>query len=285
MINHSSELCFRTKFHPVDGAVLFSFRLRDAASLEPADFEAACFDIYRRIASAVDSEPSGTIQPVRLWNFIPGILEELGPYEHRYMAFNAGRYRAMREWLGDADLPAQVATASGVGHCGDDLYIHCLASPRHGSAIENPRQRPAYRYSKKYGALPPCFARATLWPSERQGGQLLVGGTASVRGEESFHRGDLRRQLDETFYNLAAVVRAAEGSPCAHLQPEEVRALMRRYSALRVYLVDSDMESTVAQRLSKLLAPDATVEFVRADLCRPDLLVEIEGLVPLNGPD
>ena len=27
--------------------------------------------------------------------------------------------------------------------------------------VENPRQIPAFRYSKRYGPIPPCFARAT----------------------------------------------------------------------------------------------------------------------------
>ncbi|MEO1083189.1 MAG: hypothetical protein AAFY88_03000, partial [Acidobacteriota bacterium] len=245
----------RSATDPSAGIVLLSFRLHDAASLDADDFEQACFDIYRRIIECLEGHPGEHqgLRPVRLWNFIPGILEPLGSHEHRYMAFNAGRYRALRAWHGDEALPEQVATASGVGHRGRHLDIHCLASVQSGRAVENPRQRPAYRYSEKYGQLPPCFARATLWPSHREGLHLLVGGTASVRGEESFHHHDLRRQLDETFYNLAAVVRAAEGTPCAHLQPEEVRGLMRRYRDLRVYVVDPATENEIADRLSRFV--------------------------------
>ncbi|MEM8997103.1 MAG: hypothetical protein AAGF23_20135 [Acidobacteriota bacterium] len=276
------QLECRSAIDPLAGTVLLSFRLRDAASLDAEAFEEACFDIYRRIIGDLTRRSWQELRPVRLWNFIPGILEPLGPHEHRYMAFNAGRYRALRAWHGDEALPEQVATASGVGHAGRHLDIHCLASIRGGRAVENPRQRPAYRYSEKYGHLPPCFARATLWPNPTEGLHLLVGGTASVRGEESFHRDDLRRQLDETFYNLAAVVRAAEGTPCAHLQPEEVRSLMRRYGDLRVYVVDPATEGDIAERLRRFVDPDARVEYVRADLCRPDLLVEIEGVVVLE---
>ncbi|MEO1366060.1 MAG: hypothetical protein AAFX50_02700 [Acidobacteriota bacterium] len=272
----------RSATDPLAGTVLLSFRLRDAASLDAAAFEEACFDIYRRMLDDLGNRAEHELSAVRLWNFIPGILEPLGDHEHRYMAFNAGRYRALRAWHGDAALPDQVATASGVGHRGQHLDIHCLASIRQGRAVENPRQRPAYRYSKKYGQLPPCFARATLWPAPGEGLHLLVGGTASVRGEESLHRDDLRRQLDETFYNLAAVVRAAEGTPCAHLQPEEVRNLMRRYGDLRVYVVDPGMEADIAERLRRFVDPGARVEYLRADLCRPDLLVEIEGVVRLQ---
>ncbi len=33
---------------------------------------------------------------VRVWNLIPGILEALGELQHRYLAFNAGRFHAYR---------------------------------------------------------------------------------------------------------------------------------------------------------------------------------------------
>ena len=263
---------------------LVSYRLDEATGLAATDFEEACYAVYRQLAEDLERSPSS--HPVRLWNFIPHILEPLGRLDHRYMVFNAGRYRALRDWLGSGGLASKVATASGVGHFGRDLHVHCLAAGRPGEPIENPRQVPAYRYSDRFGPLPPCFARATRWQGRRGFGRwLMVGGTASVRGEDSHHDGDLRRQLDETLYNLAAVVRAAEGEPCAHLSPEEVRALLRRYGELRVYLVNPSLQRPVAQRLEALLADAARVEYVHADLCRPELLVEIEGLASLTaGP-
>ena len=41
---------------------------------------------------------------------------------------------------------------------------------------------------------------------------LLVGGTASIVGEESRHVGHLEEQANETFRNLASVVASAAGT-------------------------------------------------------------------------
>ena len=88
-----------------------------------------------------------------------------------------------------------------------------MAAGLPGKPVENPRQRAAYRYSGKYGPLPPCFARATLVPGTRAAERtLLIGGTASVCGEASVHAGDLVAQTAETFRNLDALIRAAGGT-------------------------------------------------------------------------
>ncbi|MEM6796734.1 MAG: hypothetical protein AAF725_22365, partial [Acidobacteriota bacterium] len=201
------------------------------------------------------------------------------------MVFNAGRFRALREWFGVEAMDARIATASGVGHHGRDFVVHCLSADNAGEPVENPRQTPAYRYSERFGPMPPCFARATRWRRGDGSPWLMVGGTASVRGEISCHHEDLRRQLDETFYNLAAVVRSARGIDCARLQPADVRSLLREYEDLRVYFVVPEQREAIARRLRGLISPRARLEFVHVDLCRPDLLVEIEGLVPLGGRD
>ena len=70
--------------------------------------------------------------------------------------------------------------------------------------MANPRQIAPYRYSKRFGPLPPCFARATVLPAEAgTARKILVGGTASIRGEESIYLDDIRLQTSETFHNLA----------------------------------------------------------------------------------
>lgn len=261
------------------GLFLASYCLSGALHLEESAFERACYQLYRHLADELAVRSAR--YPVRLWNFIPGILEPLGDLEHRYMVFNAGRFRALRDWLGADAMPSQVATASGVGHFGEDLWLHCLASDRPGQPVENPRQTPAYNYSAKYGPLPPCFARATRWTLDDEPPWLLVGGTASVRGEESCHEEDLRRQLDETLYNLAAVVRAGHGNVCPSLSPEDVRDALRRYQELRIYIVEPEMEAAITEKLRYVLPLETELEFVHAELCRPELLVEIEGIAAL----
>lgn len=255
------------------GFCFASVRVRNARELDRASLRAATAFAYRRIEAElrVRSAP----HPVRLWNHIPGIHEPMGEEQDRYMVFNAGRYEALSAWFGRDTFDTRVATASGVGHDGQDLVIHCLAADRAGRAVDNPRQVRPYDYSSKFGPLPPCFARATVL--ERDGGAplLLVGGTASIVGEESVHLGDLERQTDETLTNLAVLVRAATGQDSGAGDRAEALA---RYREVRVYFPHPPHRETLQVLLAEAFPGVAAIEWVRADLCRPELLVEIEGI-------
>jgi chorismate lyase/3-hydroxybenzoate synthase len=237
---------------------LASARVSDARGLGREVFQAATARAYGQIRSELRA--LGAVHPVRLWNHIPGIHEPMGDGLDRYMVFNAGRYEALSEWFGgDQAFDTRIASASGVGHQGRDLVIHCLASDRPGRAVDNPRQTAPYRYSRKYGPLPPCFARATRIDA---GGQplVLVGGTASIVGEESVHLGDLARQTEETLTNLATL------------------APLAGYRDVRVYYPEPERLDELRFLLEDAFPAADRVEWVRADLCRSELLVEIEGI-------
>ena len=223
-----------------EGFCLLSVRAEGVRGLGRTDFQAVTTRAYRCIAAEL---PEG-YQPVRLWNHIPGIHDDLrdpgGEGLDRYMVFNAGRFEALAEWLGRESFDTRIASASGVGHGGQDLVLHCLAADQPGRAVANPRQTAPYRYSQKYGPHPPCFARATVIepPAGARGAPplVLVGGTASIVGEESLHPGDLARQTDETLTNLAVLLRAAAGAPAP--AAGERAAILAGFRELRVYVPD-----------------------------------------------
>lgn len=265
------------------GYRLLSYRVPEAVDLSAAEFETTCAAIYRHLAADLAAAAAAR-HPIRLWNFIPQILSPLGGLKHRYMVFNAGRFDALSAWLGgEGGLDRSVATASGVGHQGRDLLIHCLASEVAGEPVENPRQVSSYRYSRRYGPKPPCFARATRFRPPDAEPWLLVGGTASVVGEDSQHETCLRQQLRETLLNLVAVVHAG-GAPAGEpdLSGDDlVRELIQRFRHLRVYYVRQEDRRFLGEELTQRLDAGTELEWVRADLCRPELLVEIEGVADL----
>jgi chorismate lyase/3-hydroxybenzoate synthase len=218
--------------------------------------------------------------PVRFWAFVPGIHDDLGAGLDRYMVFNAGRYGAYSAHFG---LPTSfgrlVPTASTVGGGGEQLVLHCLAADEPGLPVENHRQIPAYRYSRRFGPIPPCFARATLLHGQAQEPLLLVGGTASITGEESCHLGHLEEQSLETFRNLASVVASASGSTL----PEETRAdglgpWLAAFRELRIYHPHRADREAILGLVQASFPSLRRVELLQASLCRPELLIEIEGL-------
>ncbi len=244
-----------------------------AHRLSPDTLHVRVRDAYLAVAAALNAQQR---HPVRFWNFVPHIHSPSGEGLDRYMVFNGGRFAACEHWHGSPNaFDHTLAAASGVGILGEALAIHCLAADDAGEPVENPRQVPAYRYSRRYGPRPPCFARATRLARPVDGATwLLVAGTASIRGELTVHAGDVDAQTIETLDNLDALLAAAE----AREGSGDRRA---RVTSLRVYIVRPDDCAVVRDRIEERYGHVPHMEFAQAELCRSDLLVEIEGIAEL----
>ncbi|KAF1723703.1 MAG: pteridine-dependent deoxygenase [Pseudoxanthomonas sp.] len=203
---------------------------------------------------------------LRIWNYFDAITLGEGDGE-RYRQFCVGRVQG----LGDVDtrtLPAATAIGSRDGR--RVLQVYWLAAREPGLPLENPRQVSAYRYPREYGPQSPTFARALLPPSPRV--PLLLSGTASIVGHASQHADSLRAQLDETLTNLDSLLGAArERAPT--LSPH-----LDGTSRLKVYVRDAADADAVAAQLEARLGTRVPWLMLHADVCRRELLVEIEGM-------
>jgi chorismate lyase/3-hydroxybenzoate synthase len=244
----------------------------NAVDLGTADFQRLVRRVYRVVYERLDDLEE--LHPLRFWNFIPDIHHVEPDGRERYEVFNAGRFEAFTDWYRTPRFGPRMIAASGVDPRGPDLVVQALAAAWPGRGLENPRQRPAYRYSKKYGPLPPCFARATLvedGPEERR--MMIVAGTSSVVGESSCHPGDVEKQLEETCTNLEHLVALADRRTSSPLS---------RFEELRVYVMDSESQDRLVERMVECFPGLDRIELMPADLCRADLLVEIEGVLRLG---
>lgn len=240
-------------------------RIRDAVHLDADTLREKVASAYRGIIASLERIDR---HPARFWNFIPDIGAPMVDGLDRYMVFNAGRHDAYGEHSG-----AQ-GTASAVGIKGSDLSIHCLALEEPGTPIENPRQTPAWQYSERYGPLPPCFSRATsVYLAGRR--TLLIGGTASVVGEDSRHAGEFDAQVEETLLNLEALIRTADGNST------DGSAALHRLVDLRVYVTSASHAERVRAVLVGRCPRARTIAVALAQVCRPELLVEVEGIAEL----
>lgn len=211
---------------------------------------------------------------LRIWNSIPDINVDDGGLE-RYRRFNLQRFRAFRE----ARLPTHTGApaATALGTFGGPLTLHFLAARQGSIAIENPRQVSAYDYPDQYGPRAPNFSRAALWRGATADADILfISGTASIVGHETRHRGDVVAQTHETMANLDAVLTQAkqlaqgEGGAWSGLSIADlsIKTYVRHradYAAVRCALAERGVD--VDQAL-----------FLHADICRADLLVEIEAV-------
>jgi chorismate lyase/3-hydroxybenzoate synthase len=208
---------------------------------------------------------------LRAWNYFPDITGGEGEAE-RYRRFNAGRYAAVGLRSGTGHLPAASAMGTDTG----GFVLCCLAGKRGAAQIENPRQTSAFAYPAKFGLRSPLFARATLL-ANGPGAQLLVSGTASIVGSESLHVGDPLRQLEETARNFEALVETAQQAEGGRL-----RATTVRLESLKVYLRNGTDYERLLPNVRRLFPADEKPLMLRADMCRPELLIEIEGTYDLE---
>ncbi len=204
----------------------------------------------------------GFTAPLRFWNYIDAITVGDGDDE-RYRGFNRGRAAGIAGRLDR--YPA--ATAIGRHDGSRRLQVYWLAGRMPGRGIENPRQVSAFHYPRQYGPQPPSFARATL---ADDGLPLLISGTASVVGHASVHPGDLDAQLGETLRNIDSLIGVARQ------QRPALPSALGSHSLVKVYVRNREDMPRVEARLRERLAPETPLLLLHAEVCRRELLVEID---------
>jgi len=210
----------------------------------------------------------GEFQLARVWNYLGGINEGRDDHE-RYRQFSIGRAKAFEAHHIPCDC-SPVGTAIG-GTAAFGLRIVGLASKAKFHPVENPRQVSAFDYPRRYGPRSPRFSRSGI--VDMEGSTLyLVSGTAAVLGHESVFPYDTASQIEATLDNLEALSNAASG---LSRSGSEVRIVSG--SCLRVYVRKESDYPLVHRAVSERLpAPECRALYLRGDICRRELMVEIE---------
>ena len=188
-------------------------------------------------------------------------------------AFYAGHF-------GKAGFPA----ATGIGMDQGGVLIEFVAI-RPGTArtlpLDNPLQISAHAYSEKILAggvytdkKTPKFERARYF--ELFGKKLIfISGTASIRGEKTVGIGDPAEQTKVTIQNISRLYSPQMLSRISknNLQP--------KYGHARVY-VKNPHDFPAIKKMFRRYFGRLPVVYLIADICREELLVEIEGKVILE---
>jgi chorismate lyase/3-hydroxybenzoate synthase len=245
-----------------DGRVLFgSVQLQQAPHVP---LEALAAQAYTEIFDFVSRR--GYRHLWRVWHYFPQINDPENGLE-RYRCFNIGRHEAFVA-SGRSISEEGVPAASALGSDSGPLVIYFLAGRQGGQAIDNPRQISAYRYPDKYGPRSPTFARAMLATlGQRQ--CFFISGTASIVGYETVHKGDVERQTQETLLNIRTLLQ--------ELPEYDPDRLAKGGLLLKVYLRHVADLARVQALIEKEFGATQKAVYLHSNICRSDLLLEIEG--------
>jgi enamine deaminase RidA (YjgF/YER057c/UK114 family) len=221
-------------------------------------------DVFRQVGECLEQAHFPVDSIIRQWNYIEQItcIEE---GSQRYQSFNNARSDFYDKGAWPNGYPAATGIGANLGGVVVDLDAAIFASPgSYASPVDNPLQIAAHTYSGKVlktagrKAATPKFERAK---SITFGNRRLVyiSGTAAIRGENSLHEAGLERQLCITMENIARLTGKA------------------RLIILRVYLKNK-ADYALAERLIKEYRLPIPVSYMCADVCRDELLIEIEGI-------
>jgi enamine deaminase RidA (YjgF/YER057c/UK114 family) len=242
------------------GAGLFPADTRKAAS--------AAFDQMRAILSA---ENMTLNHVVRQWNYIGNILEVKNGVQN-YQIFNEVRSENYNNYRSIPGFPA--ATGVGMKHGGVKLDFCAVEAEKSMKiiGIDNPDQIRPYEYGQQVlkGVHPPQFERAVLM-TDNMNSTLFVSGTASILGQETIGIEDIDKQTVVTIENInklyySSGIRQLTGN---------TETVAGGLALLRVY-IKNQSDFIKVKSICQNYFPGVQALYIEADICRDNLLVEIE---------
>ena len=223
----------------------------------------AC-EIYNSIISII-----GQRQIHRIWNYVPDINAE-GKHLENYRAFNVGRQRAFVSAYGEG-YSSRISPASAVGVNGTTLAVAFIAGNDVMENIENPEQTPAYSYPSEHGPKSPSFTRGSRGtvagiPTAH------LSGTSSIKEHHSVGNNDLSAQYQTTIDNMRLVTGALG-------YPDVIGNNSGMNREFTFYLRNEDDLDAATGLFRETTGQSgiACTRFLHADICRRELLLEIEG--------
>ena len=222
-------------------------------------------------------------QVFRTWIYQGGIVADEDASQ-RYKELNRARtdeYQGIQflcDRLPKGHPPGVYPASTGIGTEGLGLEVSAIALTTDRPEVlavplENPRQTPAYDYTAKYSLKSPKFSRAMAVTCGDYA-RIFISGTASITAAETRHIGDAAGQASETLDNIAALI--SEENLSRHGLPG-LGTTLAGMGLARVYIKRKEDYARVRAICEERLGELPTI-YAIADVCRPDLLVEIEGI-------
>lgn len=237
-------------------------------------------DVFAHINRVLQKEQIPVSAIVRQWNYIEKITEyDVSGHQH-YQDFNDARslFYENVEWKTGYPAATGIGTQWG-GIMIDMDVLLCEDETVLVVGVDNPLQVAAHAYSQNVllgetvlqQKTTPKFERAkAVWKEDH--GFIYISGTAAIRGELSLDGVGIEEQTLTTLENIEYLVSAE------NLKHTGVPVIMdSELINFRVYVKHwEDLEK--ARKVVEMRYPNLPVIYTLTDVCRSELLIEIEGM-------
>lgn len=222
-------------------------------------------EAFGKLKETLQREGMEMHQIVRQWNYICQITKIDPIHGQHYQQLNNSRSRhyGRAGWKNGYPAATGIGTACGSVILDADAMASGADGPR-TQPIDNKLQIAAHEYSDsvlvrlKEGVTTPKFERARML--EHKGERLIyVSGTASIRGEQTLGVGDVEAQCRCTIENIRQLTHCAPLRLC------------------RIYLKHGADYASIKPLIEGEYAGAEHI-YIVADVCRDNLLIEIEGV-------
>ena len=238
---------------------------------------------FRRMHGVLKTEGFRYDQVLRTWLYLGDIVGPEGETQ-RYKELNRARtdfYKGvpfLKKHVPPSFNGAVYPASTGIGTHGKDPLMGCIALDTDRDDVvllplENPQQTAAFDYGKQYSPKSPKFCRA-MAVVVGDYATILISGTASIVASETVCVGDVAGQTEQTLDNIEALIGPGNFD---RYQMNGFGSTLHDLAIVRVYIKYQEDYEKVRAVCEKRLGEVPTVYAV-ADVCRPDLLVEIEGV-------
>ena len=238
------------------------------------------FELLQNILLEEEMEFSDII---RQWNYIEKITAHAdynNSVSQHYQIFNDVRSKFYQLANFENGFPAATGIGMDFGGITIDFIAAKLESKASILGVKNPVQLDAYNYSEEVLAenssmmdfckTTPKFERAKVLITP-EGKWIFVSGTAAITGQLSSLQSCIKQQTEMTIQNILSLISRENlhknGIDCSR---DVTLSYLRAYTKHK-----SDIP--LVKEICRKYFPEIPIAFVVADVCRPELLIEIEG--------
>ena len=254
-----------------------------------ADFSVQVDECYQLMESILSAEKLAFSDIVRQWNYVENILSL-----YKYGKEHVQHYQVLNDirskYYSKADFYNGYPAATGIGmdSGGPILEFYAVQSTPAVDIvpIKNPKQIDAYDYSeavlvgdaleKHHKKTTPKFERAK-YCSVNGISSVFISGTAAIQNEKTLGINDIRLQTEITLENIANLIDKL------NLENMGIRYFKDqvKYTFIRVYIKEKKNIPVVGKICSEYYG-NIPIHYLVADICRDDLLLEIEGVAEIG---